>query len=73
MESTNASSVSRLIENPSGARTMKLDRMQIGATIDGMIAERQLPRKIMFTAATRASDNAMVMYTSRIASRVNTE
>ncbi len=71
MASTRASRVKRLIENPIGASTMKVDRMQIGATIEGIKAERQLPRKTKFTIATRASDRPMVIQTSWIASRVN--
>ena len=61
------------MENPSGASTMKLERMQIGATTDGMIAERQLPRNRKFTRATRATEMAMVIHTSWIAWEVKTE
>ncbi len=34
------------MEKPSGAKTMKVDRMQIGATTEGISAARQLPRKM---------------------------
>ncbi len=60
-----------MIENPSGASTVKVDRMQIGATIEGMMADRQLPRKMKLTSATSSSDRPMVIQTSWIASRVN--
>ena len=46
--------------------------MQIGATIDGIRAARQVPRKTKFTRATRASEIAMVIQTSWIACLVNT-
>ncbi len=51
---------------------VKVERMQIGATIDGIRAERQLPRNTKLTSATSARDRAMVIQTSWIASRVNT-
>ncbi len=43
MASTRASSVSRLIENPNGASTIKVDRMQIGATIVGITPIASFP------------------------------
>ena len=64
---TRASSVRRLIENPSGAMTMKVDRMQIGATIEGIRAARQVPRKRKLTSATRPREIDMVIQTSWIA------
>ena len=68
---TKASSVSRLMEKPSAPSTMKVERMQTGATIVGMIAARAVPRKTKFTNATSASDIDMVIQTSWIAWRVN--
>ena len=73
MASTRASRVSRLIEKPSGASTMKVERMQIGATIEGISAARQVPRNRKFTSATSASEIDMVIQTSWIACSVNTE
>ncbi len=53
---------------------MKVDRMQMGATIDGI--ERRppgCPGTAKLTRATRASEMPMVIQTSWIASAVNTE
>ncbi len=72
MASTRASRVRRLIENPNGARTMKVDRMQIGATTAGISAARQVPRKRKFTRATSTREMDMVIQTSWIAWRVKT-
>ncbi|MNI28646.1 hypothetical protein D3C73_824340 [compost metagenome] len=73
MASTRASSVSRFSEKPSGARTMKVDSKQMGATIDGMSAARRLPRKMKLTRATRAMAMPMVIHTSSMAWEVKTE
>ncbi|MNS70137.1 hypothetical protein D3C72_1034770 [compost metagenome] len=73
MASTRASRVRRFREKPSGARTMKVASRQMGATTDGMIAARRLPRKTKLTRATRAIEMPMVIQTSSMACEVKTE
>jgi hypothetical protein len=73
MASTRASRVSRFSEKPSGARTMKVDRMQIGATMVGISAACHEPRNRKLTRATRPMAMPMVIHTSFTASRVKVE
>ena len=55
----------------SGARTMNVDRRQIGATSDGISAARSVPRNRKFTRATAQRAISMVHQTSSIACRVD--
>ena len=73
MAKTKASRVKRLIEKPSGARMMKVERIQIGATTEGIRAARHVPRNRKFTAATRPKEMPIVHQTSRMASLVKVE
>ena len=52
---------------------MKVDSRQIGATTDGMIAARRVPRKMKLTSATSAMEMPMVIHTSSMACDVKTE
>ena len=47
--------------------------MQIGAMIEGISAERQLPRKTKLTSATSRMEMPMVTHTSKMAWEVNSE
>ncbi len=52
---------------------MKVASRQMGATTDGMIAARRLPRKMKLTRATRAMEMPIVTHTSSMAWEVKTE
>ena len=71
MPSTNASSVSRLIEKPSASSAIITPISDSGMVTIGMIVERMLPMNRKMTTMTIAAAAISVLATSRIDERMN--
>jgi len=71
MASTNASSVSRLIEYPSATSMIITPISESGIVTIGISVERRLPRKRKMTTTTMTAASISVRATSSIDARMN--
>ena len=73
MASTNASSVSKLIEYPIASKNIKLPTKATGTVTAGISVARMLPKNKNITKTTKPIEMASVLYTSLIDSLMNTD